>query len=229
MSLLLIMSVWFLWGCGSSAYNVGGPEANLSTEEAAQKLVGRMVTIVDIDSVVEKGTMLYLRADSVAWYSDTSDRVRAIPVASVAYVVEPASTGRQVLGGYLGFLGGTVVGLLLANAAVSGMDNVDAEIWVGGLIGLGGMVGGTVIGVNSAPESHYTFSGLPPQYSPGFSPSTKTVYYVLQVDSLIEESSTTVTIDWKGAPRVLCKARIGVERQKDGKYVMRVPKELLGE
>jgi hypothetical protein len=226
---LVVVTCWTLVGCASSSYYVGGPGANLSFESAEKQITGKEATIVLRDAEADEGRVLQLAPDSILWVSAKHDAIRSARLSSVSRVVLPPSTDRRVFGGITGFFGGGLAGGILAAAIVEGMDDFNTEVSVALVLGVGGMVCGTIFGATSGSESEYMFSGAPPLIDRGPGAVPRSDYYVLRLTSLMDESASTVTIFWNGAPRVISKARILMEPQEGGGYVLKIPKALLGE
>lgn len=229
--LALASAGWALVGCSPTTYYLNGPRANLGIDTAAQRLVGRSVTFVDTDSLAEEGIILRLTADTAEFLGDKSDSVRVVPIASVHKFIKPPSTGGKVLGGILGFGAGCALGAMLAEPAgeAVGPGGFGSKgIVAAGTVGIVCIIGGTKLGVVAVPETVFELSPITPATARTRTRSQEEVT-VLHVDAFLQETPTSVAIDWRGSPLTLFKKEITIERRTNGKYVLGILKRLLQE
>jgi len=227
MALALALAGGAVLGCGPTTYTLTGPNANLGIDTAAQRLLWESVTLVDTDSVAEEGVLLWLSADSAEFFGERSDSVRILPIASVHRVIKPPSTGEKVLGGILGFGAGCAAAAMLAEpageaAGAGGFGNTG--VGTAGMVALACIMVGTWLGVAAVPETEFELSPLTPA-----SARTQREVTTLHVDAFLQETSSSVTINWRGDPLTFSKREIAIERRTNGKYVLLVPTRLLGE
>ena len=104
-------------GCGVT-YQVGGPSADISLDEAEERLVGkeaRIFTGTRFSEYGRDGTVQSLTADKLECTYVGADMVFSTPTSSLRRIAVSPSTGIYVIGGF----GGAVIGCLAGVAAVA--------------------------------------------------------------------------------------------------------------